>query len=595
MKSHFNLRLAASCAIMPMLLAGCVDDSYDLENINTDIEVKVNELVVPINLDEITLSSVFDLKDDSAIKEGANGEYAVIIDGEFSSDPIHINAVTINPGSIQPITSNILKYEGTGVNLPPISIGEQSLAYEITEAVTDFSFSSTQIDKSIRSLEKIKGDWNIDITIKVQDDNSLFSSLGFQKLVLQLPAGFHTSSYPCNNGMVSIGDLNLSQSTTTSVTVKIDEIDISKFSAGEYSFTPASGNSNNGTISLSGKIGVATGYLVGKTNKTSSNIPQQVVMVTTPKMAKINVSSVTGTIGFAIDNFDAQDADINDLPDFLNDDNTHITLSNPQLYFGLNNPVAGDKLNAVTGLQLDSYKNGTKVNSCSLDNNGVVKLGYDKGVAGPYNFCLSPKNPASYYGDYSGAEYVAFTSLSQLLEGDGLPSKISVNFLNPRIPDSHVTDFKVGRDIAGIKGDYTFYAPLQFGAGSQVIYSESETGWNDETIEKINIKELHVTALATNNLPFDITLSGIPLDVDGNPCKDPNTGQTVKIEGFTVKAGAVQQPVTLRTVGTIKGLDGIEYQAKAEVTTPGEPLKSTMPIKLEDIRVKVSGNYIDTL
>ncbi len=595
MKSHFNYGLAAKLTIMPFLLAGCVDDSYDLENINTDIEVKINELVIPINLDEITLSNVFDLEDDSAIKEGSNGEYAVVIDGDFHSDPLHINAVSIDPGEIQPITSNIFKYDGTDLNLPPVNIGEQSFAYEITEAVTDFSFSSTQIDKSIRRLDKITGDWNIDITIEVKDENSIMNSLGFQKLVLQLPAGFHTVSYPCNNGMVKIGDLNLSAATSTSVTLKIDEIDLTKFGADEYTFTPAPGDSNNGSIHFAGKIGVAEGYLVGKTKEALSNIPQQVIMITTPKLSKINVASVSGEIGFSIDNFNAQDASLNDLPDFLCDDNTRITLTNPQLYFSLDNPVADDHLSAVTGLQLDSYKDGTLVNSCTLDNNGVVTLGYDKGNAGPYNFCLSPKNPSAYYGNYNGAEYVPFTSLSRLLEGDGLPTTISVNFINPHIAEGYVSDFRVNRDIDGINGQYTFYAPLQFGAGSQLIYSESETGWNDETIEKININELHVTADVTNNLPFDITLSGVPLDMDGNPCKDPKTGQTVKIEGFTVKAGAVQQPITLRTVGTIKGLDGIKYQAKAEVTEPGEALKSTMPIKLENIRVKVSGNYIDTL
>ena len=39
-----------------MLFVSCIDENYDLGDIDSTVEVKVVDLVVPLNLDEITLS-----------------------------------------------------------------------------------------------------------------------------------------------------------------------------------------------------------------------------------------------------------------------------------------------------------------------------------------------------------------------------------------------------------------------------------------------------------------------------------------------------------------------------------------------------------
>ena len=48
-----------------LLFASCIDDKYDLGDIDTTVEVKVVDLVVPMNLDEITLSSLISLDEGS--------------------------------------------------------------------------------------------------------------------------------------------------------------------------------------------------------------------------------------------------------------------------------------------------------------------------------------------------------------------------------------------------------------------------------------------------------------------------------------------------------------------------------------------------
>ena len=68
---------------IPLLLAlsltACIDDAYDLSDIDSTVGVKVNDLVVPLKLDAITLQNLFDIEENSQIKE-INGEYAILED-----------------------------------------------------------------------------------------------------------------------------------------------------------------------------------------------------------------------------------------------------------------------------------------------------------------------------------------------------------------------------------------------------------------------------------------------------------------------------------------------------------------------------------
>lgn len=109
----------ATVALACMPLTGCMDDNYDLSDIDTTAEIKVNDLVVPVNLDAITLSNVFDLEEGSVVKE-INGEYVVLVDGEFKSEDIKVNAVSLGRPQIPATTTNITLAGNAGdITLPP--------------------------------------------------------------------------------------------------------------------------------------------------------------------------------------------------------------------------------------------------------------------------------------------------------------------------------------------------------------------------------------------------------------------------------------------------------------------------------------------
>lgn len=143
-KLFSRLSLTTAVAVSCLPLTGCFDDSYDLEDIDTTAKIKVNNLVIPVNLDEITLSNIFDLDEESVVKD-IDGIYAVSVDGDFSSDAITINAVTLSRPTIPPTTADIvLLGDGTG-SVAPVPGIEATFTYGITGFSTTFNLSLIHI------------------------------------------------------------------------------------------------------------------------------------------------------------------------------------------------------------------------------------------------------------------------------------------------------------------------------------------------------------------------------------------------------------------------------------------------------------------
>lgn len=584
-----TLSFAMVTLVTASVMTGCVDDAYDLDDIDTTVEVKINDLTIPVNFDEIELSSVFDIDDENSSIKTIDGAYAFVVEGDFASDRFTIAPVTFNAGSVEKLDVTLVKYNGADLNIP---IGSNTVAYHAQDVTTAFKYESDQVDKSIRSLTSIKVDCPVTMRMTVSDDNGLLSSMKLKNLQFKVPAALSTSAYPCTDGVITIGDLDVNLHGTTQVTIPIDLIDFTRLPATDYTFTPR--DNAPGSIMFNGQVGLHNASLTATTAATSTAVSQNVVLNLEIIMGQVNVHSFTGTMGYSLDGFDIPTVQLEDIPSFLTDGTTDITLTNPQLYISANNPLAGDKLSAQSGLTLTSLRGGVVGNVCAVPQGNYVVIGHDKGVAGPYLNCLSPSEPAPMYNGYAGARWVEYPTLGGLLAGNGIPTSINVEFNNPCIPPTPVVDFKVNRNIDPFEGDYKLVAPLAFNAGSSITYSEREDGWGDEDLDKLTVTSLKLTATVTNTLPMDITVGGKLLDSTGKQCTDPKTGRPVSLTGFTVAAGATST-ITLGSDGTVRDLDGIEYTATAVVTKGGEPLKPTSPIKVSGIKVTVSGSYTDEL
>lgn len=587
-QSYFNLSLLfAAMAALP--LSGCVDDNYDLSDIDTTVRVQVNDLEVPVNLDAITLSNIFDLDDESVVKE-IDGAYSVLVDGDFSSEGVKVAKVDLGRPSISPVVVTI--GSSSVGDLPSLPVGQVPVAFPLTDITTDFEFNTSSVDKSILAINNVKTDWVINIALSFDDPSGVIEDMKVSDLRLQLPHGLVTPDYANDNGVITIGDRTLVNGRLEE-SVRVSAIDFSSLDGNEFSFTPDATGAAPGTLSYKGSIGVKGGLVVASVS-TMVNIPSQLTMTLDPTPAAIVIDRFSGRLKYAVDGFNVSSVSLDNLPDVLTQKETNIRIANPQLYLAINNPLAGYGVDAHSGLTLTAVRPGGALNPFPLPAGSEIFVGHDKGIAGPYNICLSAKPVDKFYPGYEDAPRVDYPGLTDVLSGNGLPERIDVSFDNTFIGPSDVTDFELGVTLSDIGGKYTFYAPLSFDAGSQIVYSDEDTGWSDETLDKMTIETLGVTAHVENDLPFDIVLSGYPLDRDGNQCVDPFTNNPVSLGEVRISAGKGSD-IRLVTDGVVTGVDGIRYSARAEVTEGNQTLRPSTTINLTNIRAIVSGYYEDKL
>ena len=101
---HFKFMLTGMSALSLLALSSCMDDAYDLSDIDTTARLQVKELTIPLNLDHITLEQIINLDESSEIvkETDANGNliYAIKKEGTFKSDPINVAQFTTSKPSI---------------------------------------------------------------------------------------------------------------------------------------------------------------------------------------------------------------------------------------------------------------------------------------------------------------------------------------------------------------------------------------------------------------------------------------------------------------------------------------------------------------
>ena len=68
------------------VMSSCVDDNYNLSDLDTTVGISVNKLTIPLNVDSLVLDQVIDLEKNSQIKKtvvNAKEIYALVDEGTF--------------------------------------------------------------------------------------------------------------------------------------------------------------------------------------------------------------------------------------------------------------------------------------------------------------------------------------------------------------------------------------------------------------------------------------------------------------------------------------------------------------------------------
>ncbi len=193
-----KLRIYLLALLASLSLLACVDNAYDLSDIDSTVGVKVNNLVVPLKLDAITLQNMLNLEDDSQIKI-INGEYAFLEEGSFESDPIEIPSFTIPAPEIAPIseTLDLISYDFESFMLSPndkslfASIPDDFYLFdaEIPETSTSFIIEAQNIDSALVKIDEIGADFKIGLSFSFSGLETILNSIELQNIVIELPKG----------------------------------------------------------------------------------------------------------------------------------------------------------------------------------------------------------------------------------------------------------------------------------------------------------------------------------------------------------------------------------------------------------------------
>lgn len=560
------------------VMTGCVDDKYDLTDIDTTSRFTVDNLTVPVNLSEIKLENVVNLDDNDLIEK-------VIIDGkecysivkggeiepkEFSIDKVRVAAPNINSTTFDiklpslPVVPGIL--------IPELPLGELNIDTSNIKLV-DYNFGMNNVNEALLYLQDVTTTpIQVKVILTVPDvllggDNEI----SFKNLLLKLPWGLKNvkglDSYNPTTGDASKNVISVGKNGKSEIIITAEGIDLGdKGKVNEVAHT----------LNVTGQVGVLGGALdVTVKNFTFQSVPTALNINVDYKVSEFTVEKFSGSIDYKMKNIDIAPITLNDLPDFLNNSQTNLIIANPQILVGIKNPV-GDWLMGEGVITLTSKFNGTTPTTHYSD--AFQLIGNDSNLA----FC-TPK---------AGYTTVAFDGLRNVLSkgGYGLPYEIEVAINDIRFKNENVKDFPLG-DLGSAEGSYEFNAPLAFGEGSIVVYETTEDGWSSDDLDKVNINKIHLTAKCSTDLPVSVQVSVTPVDKDGKEIP-------VKEESglFEVPAFGQDEPVvlTIESVnGPIKKFDGVKFKATITQMDPNntEAIGPNLDIILKDIRVTVDGYY----
>lgn len=548
-------------------LTSCTDNDYDLSDIDTNARFSVNDLIIPINLDEIKLDYVIDLKTDSKIKKNDDG-YTYIVDGEFASNTITVKPFTTNSSQYQSSKSiKLITDVNTNVH-KRASENRKPLAHADIRNSTAIKASTANIDSSIIAVDRVGTEMNILLTLQFNGLTPYIHQININELEIKLLKGLNMTSdigyYDSESGMLNIGDTQTTTDHRLELNLHITGIDANKTGV----------TLENGFFNIDDSVYVKSGQLVIYSDQvkdpTHPFLPNEVDYTLSANIGSCTVKSFTGIIKYDITGINIDPIDLSDLPDILSQEGTDLILENPQIYININNPLYQKyHLFAKAGLCLtgnETYK---------TDSDAVVINQADN------SFVLSPFKPQKLCQGFEHAQHVVFSDLGKVISSEGkkIPNQVDVKLISPMIPEQHVTDFILGDPIQPVKGNWMLYAPLTFTSSSIIKYTKTWDDWQDKELDGLTIEKAEVNATISSDVPLDLDVSFTLLGKEGKL-----TGKA------TLAANAINSEMNIPLTGTtISKIYGMTIDVMIQGS--GSTISPSQKIVVKNLNAKVSGYY----
>ena len=552
----------------------CIDNSYDLnKDIDMTVTVGGEHLAIPVGYTEqITLDKIIEL-DEGDDLQLVNGEYHLLKSDKIDETNTSVKMVTVNESS-NPINSiNVLN------NVDYSQPGDVTV--EDIKSEGSVNTEAHGIDEAVIEIGSLTANTPAKLTLsfEINKTNSIsYSDVTIDKMTITFPdfIKFEEGQSGLNGQVLTISNETLSSSTYT-----ID-LYISKYVFGEKYGDGNKVKEENGDRIIkieNQKITVKTDVTVHQAQGTGS-----LSITPTAILAAMTVSEVNGTIKPDMD-VKPTEVELTNLPDFLQDEEVKLDITNPVFSFKANNPLNEEI--EMDGI-MTGYKNGkvTKTVKIGSGNGGVpIKLKPSGNKQQTISIVRNEKTVVE-----TGATKVIVPNLNDIIET--IPDRISVE-LKPAVKTDDYYTVNLGQDYV-LNSEYNIDIPLSFGSGLKIVYEETIDDF-DLDLEDVDIKKAIISITADNTIPLKMEIKNenvSALDVNGNKITDINVTVegtiTESKDGKSIATSQLNINLVSTKEGAISKLDGLFFKVTA---VPGQAtdvqLLSSQWMQLKDMKLKI--------
>lgn len=553
----------------PLWTVSCVDNKYDLDK---DIDMTVNvggeHLTIPAgSSDTAYLSKIIEVKEGDILQPDA----ATRVYHLTKKDDINVEPTTVKEVMISSANTDLMK--------ELVGAGSSTSASITTglEEENKLTAEASDIDEALIELGALGAETPASLTLAFEFLNTgslTFGSVTAKNLEIQLPDFLMFKEGEVEEGNKLI--LNNEELKNTHKVLHVVGYQFGK-KAGE-----GEKPDENRIITIDGKV-----TMKGEVVTSGIGGSGSLTMTMHVTLGEMIANSVTGVIQPKIE-AEATKIELNDLPDFLKDEETRLDITNPVILLRADNPLATPvEIDAV----LTPLKNNTVVTGKSVEvGNGDIVL-----VPGANVIALSRTGESSVDGV---TDNVKVEDINNLLEI--IPDDIEVD-LQPVVRNENYYTVELGKPY-DMPSSYEVDVPLSFEQGLNIVYNDSVQDLNKDLkdLDKVSLKKANVLVTVDNAIPLKLQLKPenvLIKDVYGNELSAVK--KTIEEDKqYVAESADEEKPATSELVLSLTSddtaflskIDRICFKLTAVPgSATGVPLKDTQWLKVTSIKLSVPG------
>lgn len=558
----------------PLWTVSCVDNKYDLDkDIDMTINVGGEHLTIPAgSSDTAYLSKIIEVEEGDILQPDATTRvYHLTKKDDIDVKPTTVKEVTISSANTD-LTKELV---GTG------SSASASITTDLEEE-NNLTAKASDIDEALIELGALGAETPASLTLTFEflnTGNLTFGSVTAKNLEIQLPDFLMFEKGEVEEGnklILNDEELKNAQKVLHVIGYEFGE----KAGEGEKP-------DENRTITIDGKV-----TMKGQVVTSGIGGSGSLTMTMHVTLGEMTANSVTGVIQPNID-AETTKIELNDLPDFLKDEETRLDISNPVILLRANNPLE-------TPVEVDAVLTPMKDNA-QIDGK-EVKVGSGNG-----------KTPVVLA---SGENVIALSRTGESsLEGVTANVKVEdINNLLETIPDDIVVDLQpvvrnnedyytaeLGRAYE-MPSSYEVDVPLSFEQNLNIVYNDSVQDLNKDLndLDKVILKKANVLLTVDNAIPLKLQLKPenvLIKDVYGNELtavkktiEEDKQYVTESTDGEKPVTSELVLNLTSEDTAFLSKIDRICFKLTAVPgSATGVPLKDTQWLKVTSIKLSVPG------